>query len=235
MSNIEYEVSPNKLTTPLSYAARVKMRGVLSRVQFAEQIAQRGQIDVSQVYTVWNLQHRVLIENLLAGLSVEVDDLTTVSLSMTAKMDGPNEPLPADAQLNIILRPDRKLIDAVRMNASITRIEPTNLSPLIVGVSSPVGDLSALLPNMVVQSDGYRQGFNADRLDEGAFLVSSDGTQQVRFLNYLATGDRKLMMAVPANLATDTNWTLEVRNRTKGASPTAPLYVGSWGTTLHSA
>jgi len=73
------------------------------------------------------------------------------------------------------------------------------------------------------------------RADEGAFLVSSDGTQQVRFANSLASGDRKLLMAVPDTLSTNLDWTLEVRNRTKGAAPTAPLYVGYWGAVLHSA
>ena len=236
MSNIEYEVQPNKLTTPVSYAARVRARGVVSREQFARQIAVRGGTDVSNVNTVLDLLHRVLVENLHAGLSVEVDDLMVVSLSITAKMDGPNDPLPSDAQLNISLRSDRKLIEAVRADASITRIEPSNQAAQIIQVSSPSpgGDVGALVAGMVLQTEGYRQSFDPLRGDEGVFLVGEDGTQ-VRFETYLATGDRKLQMFVPATLSPDTNWMLEVRNRTKGAAPTAPLYVGYWNAPLHSA
>ena len=203
--------------------------------QLARAIAQRGQIDVSQVLSVWNLQERLLVEFLQAGMSVEVDDLASVSLSMTAKMDGPDALLPGDWQQGVILRPDAKLLEAVRMGASVTRVEPSNMAPQIVAVSSPVGDLAALAPGMIVQSNGYRQGFNPARLDEGVFLVSADGTQQVRFANTLASGDRKLQMAVPDGLALNTDWGMEVRTRTKGSGPTAPLYIGYWGTVLHSA
>ena len=234
MSNIEYEVQPNKLTTPVSYAARVRSRGVVTREQLAQSIAQRMGTDVASVLGVWSVQGRVLVEFLQAGMSVEVDDMATVSLSITARMDGPNDPLPGDAQLNIILRPDRKLSDAVRAGASVTRIEPSNLAAQIVAVTTPVGDIAALAPGMIVQSDGYRQGFNPERADEGAFLVPGDGSPAVRFTNYLASGDRKLLMAVPAGLATGTDWTLEVRTRTRGGSPTSPLYVGYWNTPLHS-
>lgn len=72
----------------------------------------------------------------------------------------------------------------MRVGASITRIEPSNLAPQIVAVSAPIGDLSALAPTAVLQSDGYRQGFSLDRPDEGAFLVPTDGSPAVRFLNY---------------------------------------------------
>ena len=90
-----------------------------------------------------------------------------------------------------------------------------------------------------IAESGLTPGINMiatlDRLDEGVFLVLSDGTQQLRFETYLASGDRKLLMAVPQSIDPNTNWTLEVRNRTRGAAPTAPLYIGYWGTPLHSA
>lgn len=44
MSNIDYDVQVNRLTTPESYSARVKPRGVITREQFAQQIAQMGNI-----------------------------------------------------------------------------------------------------------------------------------------------------------------------------------------------
>jgi len=89
MANIEYEVQPNKLTTPLSYAARVRTRGSISRDQFAAQIATRMGIDLSLVHAIWNTQHRVLVENLQAGMNVEVDDLCTASLSLTPSWTRP--------------------------------------------------------------------------------------------------------------------------------------------------
>ena len=235
MANIEYDVQPNKLTVPTSYAPRVRTRGVITRAQFAQQIAQLGNVDVSLVYTIWNLQSRALVDDLVAGMSVEVDDLTSVSVSMSGKMDGPNDPLPADWELKVNLRPDSKLLEAVRTAATVTRVEPLSAAPMLTQVSAAVGDLQALVPGMVVQSEGYRQSFSLDRADEGAFLVPSDGAPAVRFTNYLASGDRKLLMAVPTGLSADTNWTLEVRARTRGALPTGPLYIGTWGTPLHSA
>lgn len=183
---------------------------------------------------MWNLQHRVLVQDLQSGMSVEVDDLAIASLSISAKMETPNSPLPADWELQVSLRPDRKMLDAVRNGATVTRIAPNSIAPQIVAVSAPVGDLQALQPNAVLQVEGYRQSFNLARPDEGAFLVSSDSTQQVRFLNYIARGDRKLIMAVPTSLPAGLEWTLEIRTRTRKSKPTGPLYIGIWNQTLHS-
>jgi len=217
----------------LSYAARVRTRGGVSRDQFAAQIATRMGIDLSLVHAIWNTQHRVLVENLQAGLNVEVDDLCTASLSISAKLDTPTAPLPATSQLYVSLRPDPRLLDAVRNGATVTRIEPSNLAPQIVQVSAMVGTLSTLAADNVLQVEGYRQAFDATRPDEGVFLVPDSGTP-IRATNYLTQGDRKLLLALPT-LPPNMDFALEVRTRTKGSKPTAPLYTGSWSGTLHSA
>lgn len=234
MSNIEYEIQPNKLTTPLSYAARVRTRGTISRAQFALQIAHRGGLDVSSVLALWSLQHRILTENLRAGMNVEVDDLCIASLSLSGKLDGPTSPLPADAQLYVSLRADARLVEAVRVGASLTRIQPSNLAPQIVQVGALIGSLQTLQSDNAIQIEGYRQTFDATRPDEGVFLVPQDGTPAIRATNYLTQGDRKLIFAVPV-LPSNTDFQLEIRARTKNSKATAPLYTGIWNILLHSA
>lgn len=189
---------------------------------------------MSALFALWSLQHRVLTENLQAGMNVEVDDLCTATLSISAKMETATSPLPADAQLYVALRPDVLLNEAVRMGATISRVEPGNMAPQLVQVSALVGALNALKTDAVVQIEGYRQGFDPARDDEGVFFLPPDGAPALRATNYITQGDRELIFALPA-LPSAMEFNLEVRTRTKGAKPTGPLYTGSWNGVVRSA
>jgi len=67
----------------------------------------------------------------------------------------------------------------------------------------------------------------------GVFLVPPTG-DAIRVSHYLSMGDRKLLFAAPTVPAA-TDFSLELRVRTKGAKPTGPLYTGAWSGTLHSS
>ena len=47
-----------------------------------------------------------------------------------------------------------------------------------------------------------------------------------------AIADVEVLLPPPA---ANTDWTLEVRTRSRGSRPTGSLYVGAWNTPLHSA
>ena len=227
---IEYEVALNKLTTPASYTPRVRSRGTVTTAELIRDISAQSTLSEADARAMLiALAERVAAE-LRAGNSVSIDGIVQLTPTLSAKLAGPTDPLPADATIGIGARVDVKLVNGLRSDASLTRVEAANLSPSLLTVTATTGALTALAADNILEIKGERLSFDPTQSDEGAFFVPPSGPA-VRATNYLDKGDKRLRFAVPA-LTSGTSYTLEVRKRSKGSQT---LRSGAWATSLVAA
>jgi nucleoid DNA-binding protein len=231
--SINYEPALNKLTTPVTYSARVKPKNTIVLDDLLQAISTSCTLSASDVAaTVMNFIAQIQIE-LLKGNSVNIEGLARFGTSISAKMTSPTVDLPADAVVNVTAQAASGLLKAVRSGASVTRVATPSLAPDLLEVSAYTGSLTTLVAGTVMEIKGARLNFDASHNDEGVFFVkASDGTA-TRAAIFMNSGSKKLTFIVPSGLPTaGTAVRLEVRARRERSTL---LRTGSWPTLLNTA
>ncbi len=230
---IDYEVIPNHLTTPVSYALRVRPRSLFTAAELFAEIAAEVALDEATVQAVLDGARRVTTRRLLEGDSIHLPGLAIFSPRIAQRLDSPTDPLTAEALKGVNVAADIEQINAIKEQGHFNRIESSSQAPHLLTVTGLGGaNLALLTAGNLVQVEGERLAVQPDQPDEGAFLVPSAGTA-VRMTAYLAKGEKTLQFFVNAGLPASTSFALEIRNR-RGV--TGPLYTTRWTTfTLHTA
>jgi hypothetical protein len=170
---------------------------------------------------------------LLGGQALELPGLGRISLSIRAKMEGPNDPLPADRRLVINITPERSMTEHLNDQAELVREDAPLLLPVFETVTAFNASLSSLQPGNLIKYTGDRLSFHSQVADEGLFLVTAAGvaTRISSTLYDQPTASRGAFL-VPAGLAAAADYFLEVRARARSS---VQLRTGRWGTPLHTA
>jgi nucleoid DNA-binding protein len=230
--SIEYELSVNKLTTPPSYAPRVRPRATTGLEALAQRIADASTLAPADVQATLVAFTELIESELIAGNWVQLDGIGIITTSLTGRLAGPTDPLPEDSKVEIGFRADNRLRKNLRANAQFTRIDPSDQAPLLLALSVKVGIiLPDIRTNDVLELLGDRLSVDESKPDEGAFLVPATGPA-LRATNYLSNGDKKLLFAVPGGITDNTEYTLQVRNRRQNS---VALRTTSWPTLLAGA
>jgi len=230
--SIQYDLSLNKLTTPASYAPRVRPRATTDTAALAAAIASTSSQSVADVQAVLISLAAQVQTQLLAGNQVQIDGLGIISATLRGRVPGPTDPLPDDATIEVGYRADNPLRKALQTQGQLERVDPENLAPLLLVLEAETGaGLLSLAAGDVLRLSGDRLKVNVAAADEGAFLISDVGTAN-RVTNYLSNGDKELLFAVPATLNASTTYTLWVRNRRKGS---IALRSSAWPTPVVAA
>ena len=225
--SIEYELSLNKLTTPDSYAARVRPRATTGTAALAAAIAGSSTMSEADVAGVLMALAAQVQTELLAGNWVQIDGLGILTTSVKARLATITDPLPSDASIEIGYRADSTLREQVQTQASFERIEATDQSPLLLTLTAQTGPgLGGVGPGDVLQFIGDRMKVRPAASDEGVFFTDATGTA-TRVTNYLHNTDKELQFAVPSGLTPATSYTVQVRARVRGSNT---LRSTTWGT-----
>lgn len=223
--SLEYELSLNKLTTPDSYSPRVRPRATTGLQAIGQRIAAASTLAPADIQATLVAFTELIESELIAGNWVSLDGIGIITSSLTGRLAGPTDPLPADSKVEIGFRADGRLRRNVRANAELTRIDPSDQAPLLLTLAMKVG---IALPSVTVPSVlellGDRLRIDESKPDEGVFFAESGGSPQ-RVTNYLHNGDKQLLFAVPDGIADGVEYTLQVRNRRKGS---VTLRTTSW-------
>lgn len=223
---IEYEVALNKLTTRPSYAPRVRPKGTISSGALIRRAVALSTVSTADAQAVLTALLEIIVEELSDGNSVVVGGLVQLTPTLSAKLPDSSAALPANATIGIGTRVDAKLVNAVRAKATLTRVEATNLSPLLRTVTATTGSLTALVGGNVLEIKGERLKFDPTKPDEGVFFVTpADST--IRVTTYLDNGDKRIRFIVPNDLTSTFDYTIEVRKRAIGSQT---LRSGSYST-----
>lgn len=227
---IAYEVVLNKLTTPDSYAPRVKPKNTVTLANLLKDISAASTLAPADVEaTVVAFIERVQAE-LIRGNQVKVDGLAIFSASIKAKLASPNADLPAGAKVNVNVKAHPGITKAVREGASLERVEASSQTPNLASVVAITGMLDELVENNVIEITGSRLKFDPSKSDEGVFFVPPSGPA-LRASTYINLGDSKITLVVPALSIGTVSYTLQVRSRRKNS---LILRTGSWPTPIVS-
>ncbi len=133
MATIQWRPEVNALTTPQSYRARVLPRNVVGYDELAAEIAAELAVvspDVARL--VITTEKKLIAKHLANGNQVTQENALTYSLSLTAKLDSPDDPLPdEDDMLKVRIYASKPFIAEVRQAAKLERLPLAEKVPVI--------------------------------------------------------------------------------------------------------
>jgi len=133
MATIQWRPEVNALTTPQSYRARVLPRNVVGNDELAAEIAaELGVISPDLARLVITTEKKLIARHLSNGDQVTQEDALTYSLSLTAKLDSPDDPLPnTDDMLKVRIYASKPFAAEVRQPAKFEKLPLAEKSPVI--------------------------------------------------------------------------------------------------------
>ncbi|MGR0481161.1 MAG: hypothetical protein ACTFAL_07080 [Candidatus Electronema sp. V4] len=154
--SIQWRPEQNFMTTPHSYWVRVIPKDSLGYAKLAERIVQKNPVcSVEQAESVLRTRDEEIMGILLDGAQVSLENSFTYHLSVTARLDAPDDPLPPDATINVQVYAARPFAEALRQAAKLERLPPEQKAPLIAGAEDTVlGLKDALNPGGVLRLTG---------------------------------------------------------------------------------
>jgi hypothetical protein len=180
MTTIQWRPEVNALTTPQSWRPRHIPRAILGNDDLAAKIAQRNPLYTEGMGRGF-LQEmiEVLREELINGNQWTLEGLLTCHLSLTGRMDAPDDPLPPlEDCLQVKIYASKRLVEEVRKEAQLERLPVSKKLPLISKAEDTVLKLNDVLnPNGALHLAGSDLLF--DQEDEGCGCVL-EGTRSGR-------------------------------------------------------
>uniref|UniRef100_UPI004056B1D8 hypothetical protein n=1 Tax=Candidatus Electronema sp. TaxID=2698783 RepID=UPI004056B1D8 len=198
MATIQWRPEVNALTTPQSYRARVLPRNVIGNDELAAEIAAELDVispDVARL--VITTEKKLIAKHLANGDQVTQEDALTYSLSLTAKLDSPDDPLPdEDDMLKVRIYASKPFIAEVRQGAKLERLPLAEKVPVIASAEDNRLKLAdVLFAQGVLKLTGSNLFF--DETEESGECVI-EGTQSGRTVqNQYAMISNSAILLVP--------------------------------------
>lgn len=154
--SIQWRPELNSLTNPRSYWVRIIPKDSIGYAALAERIVLKNPVcSPEQAESVLRTRDTEILDILLEGSQVSLENTFTYHLSVTAKLDAPDDPLPPDSSLNVQVYAARPFVDALRQQAQLERLPPEQKMPVIAGAEDTVLGLNDVLnPNGVLRLAG---------------------------------------------------------------------------------
>lgn len=208
---VQWRPEQNALTTPRTYWVRVIPKNSVGYAKLAERIVLKNPVcSAEQAESVLRTRDTEILEILLEGDQVSLENAFTYHLSVTAKLDAPDDPLPADTKVNVQIYGARPFVEAVRQSVQLERLPPDQKLPLIAGAEDTVLGLNDVLnPDGVLRLSGTDllfdpQAGNGECVLEG---TRSGRTVQTRF----AMTSNTMILVVPQIPPQPDPWNNEYR------------------------
>jgi hypothetical protein len=183
MTTIQWRPEVNALTTPQSWRPRHIPRAILGNDDLAAKIAQRNPLYTEGMGRGF-LQEmiEVLREELINGNQWTLEGLLTCHLSLTGRMDAPDDPLPPlEDCLQVKLYPSKRLVEGVRKAGQAERLPVSKKLPLINKAEDTVLKLNDVLnPNGGLHLAGSDLLFDQENEGCGCVLEGTRGGRKVQ-------------------------------------------------------
>ena len=178
-SSIEWRVEPNPLTNPPSYRVRIIPKDTIGYKQLSERIALKNPVcSVEQVEAVLRTRDQEILEILLEGCNVALEESFDYSLSATGRMAEEDDQLPPNSVVNVNINASRAYAEAVRKRAKLVRKPPEHKVPVIASAKDTVLELSDVLnPDGLLRLTGTQLLFDKDK---GTGECVLEGTREGR-------------------------------------------------------
>ncbi|MCI5159656.1 MAG: hypothetical protein D3906_14760, partial [Candidatus Electrothrix sp. AUS1_2] len=153
---VQWRPEQNALTTPRTYWVRVIPKDSVGYAKLAERIVQKNPVcSAEQAESVLRTRDTEILDILLEGDQVCLENAFTYHLSVTAKLEAADDPLPPDTTVNVQIYAARPYVEAVRQAVQLERLPPDQKLPLIAGAEDTVLGLHDVLnPDGVLRLTG---------------------------------------------------------------------------------
>ena len=208
---IQWRPEKNSLTTPHSHWVRIIPKDSLGYARLAERVVLKNPVcSAEQAESVLRTRDEEIMEILLDGSQVSLENAFTYHLSVTAKLDAPDDPLPPDHVINVQVYAVKPFAEAVRQAAKLERLPPEQKVPLIAGAEDTVLGLNDVLnPSGVLRLSGTELLFD---LQSGSGECVIEGTREGRTVQTrFAMISNSLILVVPEIPSQSDPWNNEYR------------------------
>ena len=202
----------NSLTTPQSYRPRHVARGTAGYDELAAGIAARNPIYNEGLGKGYMLEMREEIkQQLLNGNQVSLEGLFTCHISLSGRLDTPDDPLPPpEESLHVKLYASKRLVTDVRKDASLEREAQEKKLPLIATARDTLFKLSNVLnPAGVLQLTGENLSFDEEKGTGECVLEGTESGRMVQTSLVMVTNS--MIILVPDIPAQTNPWNNEYR------------------------
>uniref|UniRef100_UPI0040577AD8 hypothetical protein n=1 Tax=Candidatus Electronema sp. TaxID=2698783 RepID=UPI0040577AD8 len=186
MATIQWRPEPNPLTTPPSWRIRFMPRNTAGCNDIAADIAaDHPNYNEELAESILELGQEKILRRLINGENVTFTNAFSYTLSLTGRLEGPDDPLPPlDECLHIRVHAAPALVEALRQAAHLERLPPEKKLPLISTAQDTVLGLKDVLnPQGLLRLVGEDMDF--DRTPGGGECViegtAGGRTVQTRF------------------------------------------------------
>lgn len=202
MATVLWRPEPNALTTPRSWRPLHLPRSTSGNNDLAARIAQKhSALDEEVVKIVLKALVEEIKLDLINGNQVALEDAFTFRISLNARLDSPDAPLPpTEKVLNVRVIVAHVLLEEVRRRAQLERLPASKKLPVISSAEDSVLKLSDVLnPTGALHLSGSDLLFDQEDEDCGCVL---EGTRSGRLPQTRCTAvfnsDITLLPDIPA-------------------------------------
>lgn len=163
MTTVQWRPELNALTTPRSYRPRVVPKDTIGYKELAEAIALKNPLwSANLIQSILEAMRKEVVEQLVKGNKVSLENAFTFHLTMTARLNAPDDLLPAnDDLINVRCFAAKGLIEEVQKKVQLERLPPSARQPVIVSAEDTVRKLKYVLnADSVLRIIGTDLSFN---------------------------------------------------------------------------
>jgi len=209
--SIQWRPELNALTNPPSYRARVIPKDSVGYAALAERIVLKNPVcSAEQAESVLRTRDAEIMALLTDGYQVSLENAFTYHLSITARLDSSDDPLPPDSAVNVQVYAARRFVEALRQAAQLERLPPDQKLPVIAGAEDTVLGL-----NDVLNSGGVLRLTGTDLLFDpktGSGECVLEGTRDGRTVQTrFAMLSNAIILVVPEIPSQPDSWNNEYR------------------------
>jgi hypothetical protein len=146
MKSIQWRIELNALTNPPSYRAIVVPKDTFGYARLAERIVLKNPVcSAEQAEAVLRTKDETILEILLEGCHVALENSCAYILSVSGRMEEPDDQLPPNSAVNVRIHPARPFVEKLRQEAHLERLPPEQKAPVIAGAEDTVLGLNDVL------------------------------------------------------------------------------------------
>jgi hypothetical protein len=202
MPSVQVRPEVNALTKPQSYSLRFIAKDTLGYDELAAEVVRlHPNYAQEDAKTIIMAAMERIGANLINGNQTVLPEAFTFSLSFSARLDSPDDPLPAAAEmLNVRVHASKALTEKVQQAVQIDRLAMTEKAPQINAAQDTVLGLNDVLQSGgALRLTGSNLLFDPKKADEGCVIEGTRGgrTAQTRFV-LISNTEVTLLPDIPA-------------------------------------
>lgn len=236
MSTVQWRPYENALTTPRSYKPQVIPKETNGYKELSGAISRENPLwSPDLVESILRKRDEKVMEMLLNGDQVSLENTFTYHITLAARLDAPDNPLPPPEDcVRVKVYAARAFVEEVQQKVQLERLAPIQKAPVLAGAEDTVLRLADVLnPDGLLHLSGTDLFFDPDDSETGCLLegTRSGSTVQTRF-GPISNSEVLVMPDVPAQ---DDPWNNEYRvSVTTRYTEHGSLRTGSYGRLLRT-